>query len=264
MRLKLISYAKTRFENIQKLINELAKGINSETVHRLRVELKRIRFVVQVIKYYCPKVKAKKVYKPFKVFFDELGEARGEQVNLYRKEQSESDNGETGQETKSAKLLKLEKKLIRSLPDYKMKLDDSRVKFLSKLNKLPPVTPRIFVANLSRQLVKRLNPKTEKKELHESRHLLKGIIYASEISPGIDSHLKSKFDMNLMLELEDAIGDWHDLSILIRRNERKNILTSKGLDNAKRTRQKKLENIYELIDSIQLHQEHEHLTSIAY
>ena len=222
--------------------------IDAELVHAIRVELKRIRFLVMLLKYYCPEVPIKKSYKFFKILFKQLGILRGEHVNAYRKSQSEEEGSAEGERTK--KQLKFEKDLIASIPGFLKSMAGSTRKLLRKFESFPVITTQIFARNIIDQLLESLTVYTPKKKLHHNRHLLKGVIYAAEITPTVSLILKRRFSLDLILKLEDAIGDWHDLSILIHKNRKKKILSKKGLQVAKRTRAKKLEIIYDLIERI--------------
>jgi CHAD domain-containing protein len=50
-------------------------------------------------------------------------------------------------------------------------------------------------------------------QLHRSRKRLKEIAYGAEVSEYIRTQLNLRFSMAVVAELEDKIGDWHDLAL---------------------------------------------------
>ena len=218
-----------------------------ETIHSLRVELKKIRFLKSLLKQYVPKAKVKKAYRPFKVLFNEAGKLRGEQVNEYRKAQAERGD-ESGLSDTNKKIQKLELQFCKSVYKHHKNLKKGMERMNNRMQGFPLLYPKKFVENLTYQLLQNLTPKTLKKELHHNRHLLKGILYSAEIAPSVSGLIKKRFDLDLVLKLEDAIGDWHDLSILLRKAKKKSsLLSAKGMEAARRKRNEKVTFIYQSI-----------------
>jgi CHAD domain-containing protein len=228
-------------------------NVDPESIHVLRVELKRVRFLAGLIKRYVPKAKLKKAYRPFKTLFKAAGELRGEQVNIYRKEQSEHGDEVTLHRGTTKKIQKLGRKFAELLIRQRKKIRKGMSRLTAAMEKFPSLSQQMFVDELTTQLLNNLTPETPKKELHQNRHRLKGILYSAEIAPSVSALIKKRFDLNHILKLEDAIGDWHDLTILLHRARKGGVLSPQGVKAARKKKQEKLQFAYEAIAQLHTH-----------
>jgi CHAD domain-containing protein len=213
----LISYQQTRFANVLTLTKRLAQHTDDETLHDLRVELKRIRFIKNVVLQYLEDSGINKAYKPFRKLFKKLGKIRGQHVNIYRLKTTLTNTSEpSAQKHFEKKKQRLEEQLLHLIN----KSMDGLHAGINTLNKfalrIKAWSDDDFVRSLKRQVRKRITKRTTKKNLHRARHLLKAVMYSAELSPVLAKKIHKVFNVPVVKHLEDAIGDWHDLSLLLK------------------------------------------------
>jgi CRISPR/Cas system CSM-associated protein Csm2 small subunit len=86
--------------------------------------------------------------------------------------------------------------------------------------------------------------------LHGVRHLLlKAILYSAELSSVLANKIHNLFNMAVVHDLEDAVGDWHDLSLLLRGKTVK-LLKSKTRRKIKAKKQEELKRIHHQIPKL--------------
>jgi CHAD domain-containing protein len=248
----LVFYQKVRFTYIQKLIGKLGQTMDAETLHDLRVELKRVRFLKTILVQHKKKKEVNKAYEPFKKLFKQLGKIRGQQVNLYRL----STTRKKGVEASAQKHFQreretLEQKLKKSLTKSVNALRESMLAMEDMVALLPDWSEADLIKSLQKQVSKKIKKKTPEKNLHRARHVLKSIIYSAELSSSMASKIGSTFNMETVISLEDAIGDWHDLSILLK-GKTSDLLTVQAKKQIRRKKKGELKRIYRLIPELLL------------
>lgn len=246
----LVFYQKVRFANILKYIGKLAQAIDAETLHDLRVELKRVRFLKTILIHHKKKKDVDKAYAPFKKLFEKLGEIRGPHVNLYRL----NTTLRMGVERKAQKHFQSKReRLEQNLRKYLVKsvdaLRDSMAVMEAMIALLPNWNETDFLKSIKKQVDKKINKKTPEKNLHRARHALKAVIYSAELSSGMALKIHSTFNMETVVSLEDAIGDWHDLSILLK-GKSGHLLTAKAKKQIQKKKKDELKRIRQLIPTL--------------
>jgi CHAD domain-containing protein len=211
----LHSYQEERFKRVLALAKKLDVLLDSETLHELRVELKRVRFIKNIIKELLGTESIDIVWKPLKKLFKELGEIRGQHVNIYRLNTTLGDSSKTSAYKHfNKKQVKLQERFHKNLNRKIVKLDILVATWHSLVLRLPAWNDAQFIHHLKKQIAKKINQKTATKDLHAARHLLKAVIYSTELSPAMSIEVGKVFDIPVAIKLEDAIGDWHDLTLL--------------------------------------------------
>jgi CHAD domain-containing protein len=246
----LVFYQKVRFTNILKLIGKLALAMDAETLHDLRVELKRVRFLKGILVQHKKKKEVDKAYEPFRKLFKKLGEIRGQHVNLYRLSTTVKKVVEpTALKHFQSKRERLEQKLKRRLSKSNNALHESMLAMEAMIVLLPDWSEADFIKSLKKQVVKKIKKKTPEKDLHPARHALKAIIYSAELSGSLASKIGSTFNMEVVVNLEDAIGDWHDLSLLLK-GKSGDLLTPKAKKQILKKKKAELKRIRQLIPNL--------------
>lgn len=212
----LISYQQTRFANVLTLAKRLAHQSDDETLHMLRVELKRVRFIKNVLSQYLDDARINKAYKPFRKLFKKLGKIRGQQVNTYRLKTTVDNLSEASTEQR---FIKKKEKLEQHLRQTISKSTDKLHKGINTLNifalKIKSWDDDAFVHSLIKDVKRKVKKRIPEKKLHGVRHLLKAVLFSSELSSELTKKVNSVFNLAAVRDLEDAIGDWHDLSLLL-------------------------------------------------
>ena len=116
---------------------------------------------------------------------------------------------------------------------------------------LPEWNENDFFKSIKKQVSRKINKKTSEKNLHQARHVLKSVIYSAELSSSMATKISSTFSMETVVSLEDAIGDWHDLSILLK-GKSGDLLTTKAKKRIQKKKKDELKRIYQLIPELLL------------
>jgi CHAD domain-containing protein len=248
----LVFYQKLRFTNILKLIGKLMLAMDTETLHDLRVELKRVRFLKTILVQHKKKKDVARAYAPFKKLFKKLGEIRSQHVNLYRLSTTLKQGAEpTALKHFQGKREKLEQKLKKSLAKSVNALRESMLALEIMIALLPNWSESDFLKSVKKQVAKKINKKTSEKNLHPARHVLKSVIYSVELSGSMASKINSTFNIEVVVNLEDAIGDWHDLSLLLK-GKSGDLLTPKAKKQILKKKKAELKRIRQLIPNLRM------------
>jgi CHAD domain-containing protein len=246
----LVFYQKVRFANILKLMGKLEQAMDADTLHDLRVELKRVRFLKGILSQHKKKKEVDKAYEPFKKLFKKLGKIRGQHVNQYRLSTVLKNVVETtAQKHFQNKRERMEQKLRESLSKNVRSLHEGMFILKTIVAQLPKWNEKVFLRSLKKQVARKINKKTTEKNLHPARHTLKSVIYSAELSNSLASKISSAFNMETLVNLEDAIGDWHDLSILLK-GKSGDLLTPKAKKEILKKKKTELKRIQQLIPNL--------------
>ncbi len=182
--------------------------------HRLRINLKRIRFIHRLLRRYEVKG-ASRFIKPYTKLFKTAGIIRQlhlhmQLVSAYGKnpEQDQVLNDLHKQELKAVKLWP--KRASTCLAEM-IAGQNSFEKAISKIE----VTMAVYSNDLKSRVRHRFTNELREGKFHKSRKLLKEIVYSREISSALNARLAATYHFRTVLTLEDAIGDWHDLDLLL-------------------------------------------------
>lgn len=210
----LKGYLNRREEGIVLLLAKPAPTCTPATFHQLRVEIKKLRALFELINDCAPAFKRKKNFKPFRVLFRQAGKVREIQVEegLLKK----YFTGNTLQVYRnSLKQLRIKERnqyfllLTDELTAHLEKNFHTLKTFLSKVNK------KRLNAYLTRQreeIRKKLSAKNlPQSELHELRKRLKTYAYNSRLSP--DEKQTGTFLTKTRLAA--LLGQWHDDRLML-------------------------------------------------
>lgn len=232
------------------LIEKLIISMEAETLHDLRVELKRVRFIKNILATHYKTNTLAKAYKPFKKLFKKLGELRGQHVNLYRLAATLKNNADTAARKHfEQKRQKLETKIKLGLELRKERLASGMHTLKKLVANLPEWNEKSYLKQLKKQAIRKVNKHTPTQELHKARHLLKAVVYSAELSDSTALNIGRTFNMTVVANLEDAIGDWHDLSLLLK-GKTGQMLTRKAEVQIKQKRKAELKRIRKLIPNL--------------
>ncbi len=236
LRSAVTSYYRHVHDEVERLCQELPTHPSAELIHDLRVQLKRIRFLRKVIKRYATLA----AVRPFRVYiqvFDRAGQIRGYQMNQYRV------SGQ--QQAPDAREQKLMHRLCARLPKDLRRMQQAKTEIEREFAVTKFPTSAVFLRQLTNRVKKRITPFLFTHELHRSRKLLKEIAYSAELSPALHKQIQNRYRMPVVAELEDKIGDWHDLALALHTRG----LTSHTREKIAAQKKAKLQMVYQLLRS---------------
>jgi CHAD domain-containing protein len=207
-------YFKTVNRNVYESILDTVEHPTIENFHRVRINLKRIRFIHRLLKRY--KVKGvSRLITPYTKLFKAAGIIR--QLHLHA--QLVSAYGKKAEQDRV--LQYLHKKEFNAVKKWPMKASACLAKMIAGQNGFEKAFDKVVITvaaysnDLKRRVTNRFTDELPEGKLHKSRKLLKEIVYSREISNGLNSRLAATYHIRTVLALEDAIGDWHDLDLLL-------------------------------------------------
>ncbi|WP_165930131.1 CHAD domain-containing protein [Flavobacterium sandaracinum] len=242
---ELVTYCKTRKSALNLVLEKAPESYTVETFHELRVEIKKMKALLQLAAFCNKKFKPRKTFLPFRSIFKQAGKVRELQLQQTLIEEQPNftllkkyPNQLKKLQSKAIKKFFLLAK-IRLIKKLKKKYR-ILIYFLAKTDK----TKLNHYRNKTRKQVKKLlgKPAFKKNEMHNFRKQLKVYQYNEKILP-IDQ--SSKLIATLMA-LSDFLGEWHDYEVAIlhlkktiefyNRNstERKHLKTIKAMVTLKR------------------------------
>ncbi|MDO8316634.1 MAG: CHAD domain-containing protein [Flavobacterium sp.] len=241
----LETYFKNRKKALNLILEKAPDSYTIETFHELRVEIKRLKALFELIAFCSKKFKSRKTFKPFRIIFKQAGKIRELQLeqtilkeqpdfHLLKKYPSRLKKQET---KKIKKFFSIANKLlIKKLKGKYRKI----IRLITKISKKKVNRYR----NKTRKEITKLIRKNpfKKKQIHDFRKRLKVYQYNEKIE-NPDQQNKLIPDKNV---LSAMLGKWHDYEVIIihlkkiipfyktNSNERKLLKSIKAIVTSKR------------------------------
>jgi CHAD domain-containing protein len=211
----LTKYFKKRKEAIDFLLRKPTKKYTPNTFHKLRVEIKKLNSIFDLIHFCSTDFKRKTTYKPFKSIFSKAGKARELQIEDSMLKRYFRKN--------------VLKEYRKSLKKHKSKAEEDfflliNQKLMEQLNKkYHPI-----IAYLREIDKKKLSSYIENKENHIQELLGQEIIQTEQIhnlrkqlkilnyNRAIEDKEKQDEDLLKQDVLPELLGKWHDCQVFIK------------------------------------------------
>nr|WP_315177478.1 CHAD domain-containing protein [uncultured Flavobacterium sp.] len=241
----LKTYFSKRKSAINLILEKSPKSYIPETFHSLRVEIKKMNALFDLLNYCSKKFKRKKNYSSFKLIFKQAGRIR--ELQIEQSLLAEQPNSHLLQAYYSH-LKKLETKELKRF--FAIANKSFVVKFRKKYRKIIPLLTQASKKKVNRYMdkkrreIKKLMCKTKfkKTQMHTFRKQLKTYQYNEKIL-SCESQNQSLQNKNI---LSDLLGEWHDYEVVINHlkkgiksnetisNETKQLQVTKALLTSKR------------------------------
>lgn len=205
-----------------------------ENFHQLRISLKRLRFIGRTLMNFGQQGMKRRL-KPYREVFRLAGQIRQHQVHVNLLDRHGILKHA---QTDPRKMTGVHGKLLRKWPDATGRFLADAVKsypFIGRSILAWKTTEDEFVDEVSERIIARFGNEIPDNKLHDSRKLLKGMLYSCEISPALRKAFNERFNLRKAITLEDAIGDWHDLDMLLQSDQKgKGLYKKKTRDHLQR------------------------------
>jgi len=202
----ITSYTKKRFKNLKKLLHSYPSLESPEILHQLRIEIKKIKAVLQLLQYNSKSFRGHKAYLPFRALFRACGEIREPFVI-----QRLIDKFKVNPNLASNGCLDPTLYFRNKLSTYIRTIKRSETKVLPKTEKIKNNTYKDFLKKKKTELKNLLYPTFLQGDLHKIRKLIKEIYYLTSIKS------KRKDINSFFVTSSDLIGNWHDKRIVIQK-----------------------------------------------
>lgn len=211
---KLKKYLKSREESILFILKKPRRLYTAGTFHKLRVELKKLNALNDIIKYCSPEFKRKKIFNPFKQIFRQAGKVRDIQIeeamlkkyfNTNLLKEYRSGLRQLRLKEQDAYFAIINKKVLRNLNKSRRAIQS----FIGDVNKKKAHN---YLDNKSVEIARLLNQNhLVKAQAHELRKRLKIVYYNQKLIS-----FKKNDNMQQLESLTDLLGKWNDGQVTIR------------------------------------------------
>lgn len=206
---------KSILDTIDALLKIPRTEFSKSTFHKLRVEIKKLNAIFNLINFCSEDFKRKETFVPFKEVFKQAGKVRELQLEEGILDQYLSRNSLLDYRKRIKNDLFKEQNLFFELLGKEL---DRRI--ANKIEILVPFVDEVgkkhaqsFIDKKTEEVVSLINQNSlNTEELHKLRKLLKLLKYSlASISEENEKNIDSE-----EVEFTDLLGDWHDLHIAIK------------------------------------------------
>lgn len=223
----LKDYFNEREEAILDLLGKPERKFSVETFHELRVEIKKLNALADLLRSCSPNFKRKKTLKPFKLVFHQAGKVRELQLEEalfdkrlrlassdYRKQLKKLRKAEEG-----VFFSMLTKRLVR-------RLKKKHPAFIATLSDIDEQQVNDYLEEKEERIIETLRQTPlQAPQIHEVRKLLKTFHYNRTILLSKKQRSRLKKD-----SLSPLMGQWHDCEVMIEHLQR--AMISGGIEDS--------------------------------
>lgn len=203
------AYINKRIENIKTQFSHFCTDQDAEAIHQLRVELKKLRAILNLINKCHHSKKTIQSFKGLEKLFKEAGEIRRVQImnSTVERYQISKENTETIASSNTQQLIT---ELIDKQKDYIDKIEQFERKFKHSLTDIQHKKIKSIIKKNIKKLHHTFTKGGSESDLHASRKKIKSLIYIQSVLPKRLVR-ELNFDLNYLKEIENEIGEWNDL-----------------------------------------------------
>lgn len=216
---KLTAYFKKRATTIDALLETPKHEYTAETFHQLRVEIKKMNAIFDLIKFCNKDFKQKKTFKPFKLVFRQAGKIRELQLEEIMLKDFISSELIPDYIAHLEQLQSQEQESFFSLVHKKLiaQLQKKQTIILPFLRAIKKKKARSYIQEKKNAIQEILHENSVQKETaHELRKRIKILNYAL-ISLSLDKDNPTYYKKDALPTL---LGEWHDDEVFVEHLER--------------------------------------------
>jgi CHAD domain-containing protein len=205
---QLKTYANKQFKCLTENLEGYHHLQDPEVLHKIRVEIKKIKVLINLMNFCVKKFKGHQHYIPFRAIFRKAGEIRQPEV-LYKLLLLYQVSGVADEQIpKSKKLDTLKAAFQKGATLFIDSVRTQKKKIKKYYDQVSKSEARKYLKTKRRELKRLLFPRFNKAGLHKARKICKEVVYLQWID--------SPRDLNPFFnEVETIIGQWHDKQILL-------------------------------------------------
>ncbi|HUZ57441.1 MAG TPA: CHAD domain-containing protein [Hanamia sp.] len=203
----LSDYFREKEKNILEILIMPANEFKKEDYHRLRVEIKKLKALLELINYCCEGFQKRKFFKPFAKIFNQSGKIRELQL-----EESVLESYDVAKIEKY--VIKVKKDIKKNQDSFQLLISQKRKRTIKKTFKkmdpypkeLPTIKVNAFIAKEKREINKLILQNSLKPlNLHDLRKIVKIDLYTKK-----SLHLGDKNELEIENNFQELLGKWHD------------------------------------------------------
>lgn len=204
---RLVNYTWTRLGRITAGLEKYHEFQQMESLHRIRVELKKLRAVVKVVGASNRDVDAHRLFLPFRKIFRKSGQIRQAAVLT---ELMLRYGIEPVPMTSPASLKNAQDRFRTAVPFYLQAVRKPEKRLMRLVRNISRKDVRRYVQKREKLARRILFPKMQLSKLHLARKHLKQVFYLAGVSPVVSAKGRNAYS-----RMEKTIGAIHDKETLI-------------------------------------------------
>ncbi len=221
---KIHCYSVQRFEGIRRHYALASRTFDEEAIHQMRVEIKRLKAVFQLLEGLSEEFRAKKHLKPFRRIFKSAGGLRDVQVQLgLARQWMGNSGGDLKAFCRHLALREQEAKLgfrEKSSRFDAAVLDTKEEAVIRALDSLSAQQSRLRALNLlhwlQSELLQRGQASGPEDDLHPLRILAKRVRHTAELlEMSLRTTPPTQEVLTALRAAEQALGQWHDQEVAL-------------------------------------------------
>lgn len=206
---QLNKYASVRFGKMLNLLDRYDKTPTEEILHNVRVELKKIKALFNLINFCSKKFNVSKEYLSLREIFREAGKIR--EIEVMNKLFLEYQIKHISEEIKTVKHNLLISNFRKNISRYKKMIAAIKSNIAKHLEKVNSDCFKKYSETRISKLNKQIFPVLIESGLHNVRKIIKEIIYIESIRRWNKKNADPFYE-----EIQSLIGSWHDKQMLIK------------------------------------------------
>jgi CHAD domain-containing protein len=209
-------FAKFTHRQFKSLISHLKKYRNekkAETLHKIRVDIKKIKAILGVVKASDKRFKAHKNFIPLREISRKAGEIRDREIHaqLLLKHNLEDTR------PRNANVNKLITSFESNIPSFIKTTKRKRNKLKADVKQVKKNDIRRYLHEKQKEIKSQLFPRPRMRNIHQTRKTVKEVVYLSEANGKLGSKEIKFYD-----KMQDTIGKLHDKQLLLQLLKKKN------------------------------------------
>jgi CHAD domain-containing protein len=213
-------YFRKRWKSAEKALKNFQDSGDTEQLHELRVEIKKLRALLMLDKKQFSGKDSRRHFKNVKKIFKKAAKARSVQVNMELMEEYGLMDPET-EKQQTTKLIHEAKKFHSDCGKYIKYFRKEPAYFLNGFSKISKNELGKIVEKQIGEIEICFFENMQTRKLHDCRKKLKILYYQSAMFS--EKMLKEmQLNRNYVRKLEKAIGEWHDTDLVLAIAKRKN------------------------------------------
>lgn len=202
------AFANKKLKGLTKALKSLQHIQDPDMLHKVRVEIKQIKALINLIGFSVKGFKAHRHFVPFRTIFRRAGEIRQPGV-LYKLLLRHQVSGIADSDIPySGKIDRISRAFQKETPQFMATINAQGKKLVKHSEKVHRSSAKRYLRKKRNELERFFFPAFSNKSLHKVRKTIKELIYLQWIN---DKKRPSDFLTNA----ENIIGQWHDKQVLL-------------------------------------------------
>lgn len=235
----LKKYVSRRVDNLYSLLIATKFSDDPEILHQIRLEIKRLKAVLDLLKFENKAFKAHKTFIPLRNIFREAGKIR-EPIEL-RKHLTQFTSNNVVVKLIPMATPKFTQNFKKKISGFIKGVKKVERKVLKKSERIDRKLSKKFLTNLDKVIKKNLFPKLNPFTLHRTRKTIKELIYLAPLS------MKKKNIPSFFTETANTIGLWHDKQLVLELLRQNQAANTEAIQKLKESCDQELEKIERIV-----------------